>query len=295
MARRKVNCLHAYQADGSPKMKVSMILATINRTRELAYFLEHLDAQTYRDFELIVADQNQDERLAPIIGPYQDRFPVLHLRRIPRGASKARNIGLKYASGDIIAFPDDDCWYPPTLLEEVASFFRQYPDVDVVVPDQGKNSLIGCLMNFIYQGKPRRVSLFSLPGTVQFFVRRRVIDEVGGFDETLGPGSMGHWEGAEDWDFLIRILKAKFKVQRVPWIPRVQYVPDSSVKKAYRYGISAGYVWKKNNLPVWTFVMRLALSAFNILTFISRGQGKRGQWAMAWLRGFVKGWLGKYA
>ena len=44
-------------------VKFSLILATVDRVTELERFLERLDRQTFRDFELFVVDQNTDDRL----------------------------------------------------------------------------------------------------------------------------------------------------------------------------------------------------------------------------------------
>jgi len=275
-------------------MRFSLVLATIGRTQEVNHFLEHLAAQSYQEFELIVVDQNKDGRLISVLAPYQERFPVLHLRKIPRGASKARNIGLKHASGDIIAFPDDDCWYPPKLLEEVEAFFRNNPHVDAVVPDGGHNrSLIAWLMNLVYRGKPKRVSYFSMPGTVDLFLRRKVVDVVGAFDERLGPGAPTNLIGAEDWDYVIRIMKSGFTIRRAPTIPRVQFIRIFDAKKAYHYGISAGYVWRKHALPMYTVVLRTALFAFNMLETALKGSHEELRWSWVWTKGFFRGWLGQ--
>ena len=91
-------------------MKFSLILATLNRTGEVDYLLKTLDRQTYRNFELIVVDQNADDRLVPLLAPYQANFPILHLQSA-KGLSRARNVALEHVSGDIVAFPDDDCAY----------------------------------------------------------------------------------------------------------------------------------------------------------------------------------------
>src|SRR5579864_3540599 len=93
-------------------IKFSLILATVGRLDEVARFLQHLGRQTYRDFELIIVDQNSDDVLERLIRQYQGCFPVLHLRSEP-GLSRARNVGLQHFSGDVVAFPDDDCWYAP--------------------------------------------------------------------------------------------------------------------------------------------------------------------------------------
>ena len=46
------------------------------------------------------------------------------------GLSRARNVGLKAVTGEIIAFPDDDCWYPDGLLQKVVAEFRDQTSLD---------------------------------------------------------------------------------------------------------------------------------------------------------------------
>ena len=56
----------------------SLILATVDRTGEVERLLDSLDSQTHREFELIVVDQNKDERLVPLLRAYRERFSILH-------------------------------------------------------------------------------------------------------------------------------------------------------------------------------------------------------------------------
>src|SRR5574340_342784 len=93
----------------------SLVLATVGRTAELERFLDALERQTCPDFELLVIDQNPDDRLRPILNRHRGRFEIKHTRSAT-GLSRARNVGLRLARGEIVAFPDDDCWYPTTLL-----------------------------------------------------------------------------------------------------------------------------------------------------------------------------------
>ena len=69
-------------------MRFSLLLATLNRTVEMRPLLESLAAQTWRDFELVVIDQNADGRLEEILRPYRTHFEIRHLRSA-RGHSRA--------------------------------------------------------------------------------------------------------------------------------------------------------------------------------------------------------------
>ena len=69
---------------------------------------------------MIVVDQNEDERVAEIV---RGRGPELVHERSQPGLSRARNAGLAHVEAELVAFPDDDCVYPPGLLERVAERF----------------------------------------------------------------------------------------------------------------------------------------------------------------------------
>jgi glycosyltransferase involved in cell wall biosynthesis len=76
--------------------KFSIILATIERTRELENFLESLKSQTYNNFELIVIDQNTDNRLQPIIDMYSPYIPILLLQEFRRFLVKKADYSKQY-------------------------------------------------------------------------------------------------------------------------------------------------------------------------------------------------------
>ena len=108
-------------------MSFSLVVATRGRDAELAELFDSLLAQGRADVEVIVVDQNADERLAPIIAAYEGRLPLLWRRSTVANACHARNLGLALARGDIVGFPDDDCLYPPGLLDRVAAAFAADP------------------------------------------------------------------------------------------------------------------------------------------------------------------------
>src|SRR5271170_2746224 len=109
---------------------ISLIVATIDRVSELERLLCSLEDQSHRDFEVIVVDQNSDGRLSRLLRRH-GRLTIRHLRSEP-GLSRARNAGLRVASGDVIAIPDDDCWYPRDLLASVAGWFESHSGFDLL-------------------------------------------------------------------------------------------------------------------------------------------------------------------
>src|SRR5580692_7639105 len=96
--------------------RFSLIVPTAGRTTEVTELLRSIVAQNRTDVELIVVDQNDDDRIVPLLETLPGGIAVVHLRQHEKGSPVARNAGLDAASGEIIAFPDDDCWYPVDLL-----------------------------------------------------------------------------------------------------------------------------------------------------------------------------------
>ena len=278
-------------------MKFSLILATVGRTEEVKRFLENLDKQTYRDFELIVVDQNSDDSLVPILAQYNGHFPILHLHMTTRGASRARNFGIKYTNGDIIAFPDDDCWYPPDLLYKVSHVFEKQSEFDGIVvrlldqngaPSTIKGSEKGQSINLI--------NVQWLAVTQAIFLRKAVVDKVGLFDETLGVGAGTPWGAGEETDYLIRALKLGMKLYYIPdnfvYHPRPANVFDSKYfEKAYNYASGWGRVARKHYNFKFFICSGVLRSLGGIIYALIKGNFVEVHYRMYVLAGKVRGWL----
>ncbi|HZW03849.1 MAG TPA: glycosyltransferase family A protein, partial [Anaerolineaceae bacterium] len=95
--------------------------------------LDSLRRQGFADFEVILVDQNQDDRLDGLAQEYAACFPLQHLKIQSYGASRARNWGGRCASGDILLWPDDDSWLPEDFLERLSQTFESDPETACVV------------------------------------------------------------------------------------------------------------------------------------------------------------------
>ncbi len=243
-------------------VKFSLILATVGRTGEVANFLDHLASQSYRRFELVVVDQNQDDRLTPVLASYSARFSMQHCRSAP-GLSLARNVGLKRVNGDVIGFPDDDCWYPPDLLERVARIFAEHPELDGVTgrPIDSSFSRFHKI-----SGPINRHNVFLRCSSFTIFLRRSVVDSVGEFDEGLGLGSRSGKIAAEESDYLIRALAMGSRLNLDADIrvfhrePAVLYDANFN-RKARGYNLALGFVLRKHQYPLW-YVAKTWVRAF---------------------------------
>jgi len=111
------------------RFKFSLIVATVGRIEPLVRLLDSLDLQRFRGFEVIVVDQNKPGVIDEILSRFQLRFAIQHLR-CATGLSLSRNAGLRHSRGQILAFPDDDCWYAPNGLEDVANLLNAHEEWD---------------------------------------------------------------------------------------------------------------------------------------------------------------------
>ncbi|MBA2693694.1 MAG: glycosyltransferase [Rubrobacter sp.] len=275
-------------------MRFSLILATVDRVEEPRRFLASLDSQTFRDFELIVVDQNPDDRMDAILDPYTGRFPVLHLRSEARGLSRARNLGLKHASGDAIAFPDDDCEYPPGLLENVGRFLDENPHKDGLtgrsVDSDGNTS------NSKFDaesGALNEVNVWMRAIEYAVFLRAKVM---GGtwFDESLGVGAGTPWGACEGTDYLIRLLRKGASLHYDPNLevahPQLPMAQDAeTARKAYAYGCGMGRVLKKSNAPLWLKARYLARPLVAIALYSVRLDFPASRWYWEAFKGRLRG------
>jgi glycosyltransferase involved in cell wall biosynthesis len=184
---------------------VSIILPTFNRPRFLPAAVESVLAQTFSDWELIVADDGSDgEARRYIQSLTQPRVKVISLSHSGNPA-RVRNAGIEKATGDYLAFIDsDDIWMPRKLEKQVAAL-RTRPDhtwcythSDYI--DENGDSIMLPLPRYPGEGWilesllcDPRVQI-GMPGVM---VDRKLVLDLGGFD--LGQ------EFAEDLDLYLRL------------------------------------------------------------------------------------------
>ncbi|MFD2616166.1 glycosyltransferase family 2 protein [Terrilactibacillus laevilacticus] len=277
-------------------MKFSLILTTINRTDEIEKFIESLLIQEYSNYELIIVDQNDDDRLLNIVNYFKNKIELKYVKSL-KGLSIGRNIGIKYASGEIIAFPDDDCWYDNNLLEKVYRFFYNNPKYDgltgLPVDEFGRAS-IGRFDQSSGDVNQRNVWARGISYTI--FVKINVINKVGTFDEKLGVGANTLWGSGEETDFLLNALKLGKKIYYEHKITVHHPNPTKTynanvIKKAFNYGAGMGRVLKKHNYSIH-YVLYILLKPF-IGTLLSLLMGKIGKskYHFSVFKGRLIGWM----
>lgn len=108
---------------------VSIIVPVYNAEKYILETIEHVVAQTYTDWELLLVLDGCRDRSAEVIRKYQEEKGEHRLRIIVReenmGAAKARNKGLQEAAGRYIAYVDADDLWRPEKLEQELSFLQE--------------------------------------------------------------------------------------------------------------------------------------------------------------------------
>lgn len=275
-------------------MRFSLVLGTVGRTEELGRYLDFLNRQTYRDFELIVVDQNDDDRIVPLLSPYRSYFPIHHLRA-PRGLSRARNVGLAIATGDVIAFPDDDCWYPPDLLQRVSEIFKTHPDLDGITGrfTDGEGRIEGRWLN-----KSVELTRFNVwRGAISFsiFLRKKVVKTVGGFNQALGVGAGTPWGAAEETDYLLRSMANGFKLEffrdLILHHPVKSYhFDDTACARQQKYEAGIGRVIRLNAYPIWYFPLICLRTCAGVAVALLRGRFAQARFKYVSILARIAGW-----
>lgn len=195
---------------------VSLILATVGRVDELRRCLDSLKSQSSRDFEVLIIDQNEDDRLMVVVeNARQAGLDLRHLRLYPPSLSDARNLGVSEAVGAVVGFPDDDCRYEQDVIQKI---IRRFSDNEWI------SGGVACWVEQAIATGQSLTSPLLLAQWRQFrdtsgssitlFFRRSILLCVGGFDRRLGVGC---WYGAgEETDLVLRVLAEGGLIERIP-------------------------------------------------------------------------------
>lgn len=271
-------------------MRFVLLVTTLGRSAEMSRLLESLSLQTCRSLTVYIGDQSN----GALSGLWKKYGGNLDLRILPlerKGVSFARNTLLDRCAKqtyDIIAFPDDDCWYPPDALEKVGNWFGAHPGVGGIVANWrgGPEYTAPPLL-------PKRLSMltaFQRAETYVQFYRREAVEAIGKWDEKLGPGTSLPYGSGEDTDFLLRALKKNIRLVRANAIeifhPEI-CLDSANISRWRSYGHGRMYVIRKHRLPGWFRLANVVYPLWRMLREPPRYWGYR--WHM--FRGRLQGLL----
>ena len=114
---------------------LSVVIPTRNRSRMVGEAVESALCQRNGEVEVIVVDDGSTDDTANVLA--RNFASRIHLLRLPhrRGAGAARNAGVRLASGELVAFLDDDDLWLPGKLDAELRVFERFPEAEAVVSD----------------------------------------------------------------------------------------------------------------------------------------------------------------
>lgn len=273
-------------------MKVSLIVATRGRVGELDALFESLAAQDHAALEVILVDQNGDDRLGPVIAAWQGRLSLRRERSARAHANHARNLGLALARGDIVGFPDDDCILPPGLLARVLAGFAADPSLAILTgPAASPEGGLGSGRWRAEAGPIDATNVWTSVIEFNLFLRRAVALAMGGFDERLGPGTpLGSTEGN---DLVLRAIRAGHAARYEP-AQRIVH-PDKrltpvAVERAALYARGMGFVLRRHAVPAGVWLPFMIRPLGGVLLSALRGRWLAARYYAATLRGRLEGY-----
>ncbi|MGZ3715656.1 MAG: glycosyltransferase family 2 protein [Ktedonobacterales bacterium] len=196
--------------------RVSVIIATRNRPRDIVCAVGSVARGTEQLFEIVVVDQSDDDATSVALHEaYHEDARIRYLRDAARGAARARNLGLRATRANIMAIIDDDCLAPPHWLADILAAFERHPDVELLFgrveapPHDYRREVIPVLL---LAQRQRRVEC-SLRGrggrlegiSANMAMRRSLFVALDGFNPRFGVG--GERWSAEDLELHYRALR----------------------------------------------------------------------------------------
>lgn len=186
---------------------VSVIIPNYNHAQYVSDAIRSVLAQTYRNYEIIVVDDGSTDNSRETVAKFGDQVQYIYQKNA--GLSAARNTGIKASKGELIGVLDADDMYEPGYLSTLVSALQEDLDADGIYCGY---QFVDHTNILLPQVEARPVSPdklhealldgnFFVPESI--FLRRKVYENVGLFDETL--------RACEDWDVWLRATK-KYKI-----------------------------------------------------------------------------------
>jgi len=225
--------------------KISVIVCERNSEKFIEECINSVMNQSYHDFKLIVVDDFSTDKTKEKIKKIKEKYSIklIELKR-HSGISKARNAGIKNASGEIIAFIDADAAAEKNWLEEILNGFTDEKTVSVGGPNlvpknAGKNEkifdeLLGLIsgVGSGYAKNQEKITEVKHNPSCNSAYRKKILDKMNGFNESLSSN--------EDPELDFRLAKKGYKIKFNPKAVVWHHRKDSSGKifsQAFWFGL----------------------------------------------------------
>lgn len=202
--------------------RISVVVPCYNAAGFIRRAVQSVLGQTWPDVELVIVDDCSTDNLQEALEPYQGRF-VFSRNAANVGTSVSRNNGARLATGEMLAFLDQDDWWPEDLLarlapacaSEAAACYDNYVlrDADLAEDEAVWNTR----PTVFAQARPWNYALvqwdtmdvmFHGAPMLKLLVRREDFNKAGGYD--------ARFYGVEDFHFAVKLLAAGVSLKMMP-------------------------------------------------------------------------------
>ena len=235
-------------------MFISVVVAVRNEKEHIEECIESLFNQDYEDYEVIVVDGMSNDGTYELLKELQKKYNFKLLRNEKKNAAAGRNIGIREAKGEAIAFIDGDAVASKDWLKNIKKAFEKSGAVGVggvdLLPEESedKAKAIGLVMTsplarggrlnpstqHAMMEKERYVE--HIP-TCNLCLKKEIFDKVGMFDESFVKG--------QDLELNFRIVKAGYKLFYSPSIKVIHYR-----KRHIHHFANQIYKWAKAKVAI---------------------------------------------
>ncbi len=201
---------------GAPglEVKFTVIVCTYNYAHLLPDALRTLQAQTFRDFELLIVDDGSTDNTEEVVRRFSSKFRnCVYLKKSHSGLPDTRNVAVREAKGTHLAFLDADDLWSPRYLEIVHRKLESNPEAELVVCNGlrilGNGMVLGSVFRpnlpplewpVVSTGNLFYLCNDFLPSGMVF--RKSLYERIGGFDTRFDQGL------GDDTDWVIRAVAA---------------------------------------------------------------------------------------
>ena len=177
---------------------VSVIIPTYNRRNYVPASIQSVLDQTYGDYEIVVVDDGSTDNTRELLERWIESGTIRYIRQENKGAAAASNRGFKEASGELITFLDSDDLWPEDKLEWQVQYLREHPEMGAVggahqfIDKDGEKSK----SPIVREGEYAFENVFTGTPVVSIgaaLIRCRLVDEAGGFDESIETQDFDLW------------------------------------------------------------------------------------------------------
>lgn len=189
----------------------SVIIPCLNEEHFLPKLLNNLNAQTFKDFEVIVVDGNSEDKTTQVTNQFKAKYPLRLYSTTTRNVSFQRNLGAKKAKGKVLIFFDADTQIPKNYLKQIALVFKKnhphflttYIQVDAKRPLE--NIYVPITNLFFEIGKITKHPFAN--GAMQA-AKKDAFFDVGGYDTKTKFGEDGQlFQKLQDYNYKYLVLK----------------------------------------------------------------------------------------